>query len=436
MKKIAVLFPGQGAQYIGMGRTFYEAYPFVKDLYDEASDELGVDLAKLCFEGPISELNQLDFMLPSIFVASVASFQVWRSELGLEPDFLAGHSLGEFSALTCSGAVSFADSLRIVRNRSQWAIEQNLIKKGAMTIVENIDSATVEAICKQKSTTHEDVSIACYNGLKQFAISGQNEAVLRVENSIKSNGGVITPLYMGVAMHCSLMNEAADSLRELLARTRFTSPRWPVISNVHASPYTTVDNIKNILCEHMVQPVRWNETIEYIIAQGEVLFVDLGPKSILKALIKKQWKGIEVYAYNEKEEQTILKSLASEYRKLPIKSECSDSASRNFLEICVKESLCTKNRNEDVQSYNECIIEPLHKLKQLLSCIQNGEGKHSGNEALKLVLQIWSYKKVPVMEQVFRLQAMKKSLPEHNELFNKIILNISNNQLEERFNNV
>ena len=302
--KTAFVFPGQGSQYVGMGRDLYETYPEAKALFDEADGILGFSLSRLCFEGPKEELDDTINTQPALLTVSVALLQITSTELstGLELDQLnpasvAGHSMGEYTALVAAEALDFADGLHLVRERGRLMKEAGELNPGAMAAIIGLDAGTLEGICQEARIQFpvSSVQIANYNSLGQIVISGHKEALGRAMELAGERGARrVIPLAVSIASHSPLMQPAAESFASIVAQVDFHQPRVPVVANVTAAPITTVAEIKEELVEQLTSTVRWVESVQYMIGQGVTTFVEIGPKNVLTGLIKRIDKGVQV----------------------------------------------------------------------------------------------------------------------------------------------
>lgn len=297
MNHIAVVFPGQGSHFVGMGKDLYEQYEVVRRLFEEANDILGYNITQICFEGNLLKLNSLENMFPALFMVSTAMFQVYMLESGTAPKLGAGHSLGEYAALTCSGALDYADALRVLRRRGFLAQQLADSGLGAMTIVDGVDIQLAEAECKRISSQNQIVSISCYNSPSQIAISGHQDAVMQLEDRLIESGAQISPILTAPPMHCSLMQSVADELETELKQCSFHDFQWPVIANVDALPYINCGAILPKLKLQLTRPVQWSATIHYLEKQGITTIIELGPQSVLTNLLKTYTKNISVGSF-------------------------------------------------------------------------------------------------------------------------------------------
>lgn len=285
----ALVFPGQGSQYVGMGRGLWNASAKARELFTIADDTLSYRLSGLCFEGPEAELRETANAQPAILVVSIAAFTLLReaAEGELSPRFVAGHSLGEFSALVAAGALSFADALRLVRRRGELMSAAGQARPGTMAAVLGLDDGEVEAACAEAAFAGI-VVVANYNSAGQTVISGEPAAVERAGEIAKAKGARrVIPLPVSGAFHSPLMEPALEPFRRAVAECRIADPRWPVVGNVGARPLDSADEVRRELGGQLVSPVRWARSIEYMAEEGTGLFVEVGPGQVLAGLIKR-----------------------------------------------------------------------------------------------------------------------------------------------------
>lgn len=279
--KHAYVFPGQGAQFSGMGKEIYENNTKAKELFDKANEIVGFKITDIMFNGSDEELKQTNVTQPAVFLHSVILAKV----MNIAPDAVAGHSLGEFSALVAAGAISFEDGLRLVAKRAaamQRCCENN---PGGMAAILGLDDAKVEEICTQSDGV---VVAANYNCPGQLVISGADEAINNACSALKEAGARrALRLPVGGAFHSPLMEDARAELEQAIADTNFNTPVCPIYQNVDAAPHTNPEEIKANLIAQLTAPVRWTQSVKTMIADGVTEFTELGPGTVLQGLIKK-----------------------------------------------------------------------------------------------------------------------------------------------------
>ncbi len=283
----AFIFPGQGSQHAGMGKDLAENFPVAKEVFEEANDALGFDLAALCFEGPDEDLKLTTNTQPAILTTSIAALRVVEQETGYRPAFAAGHSLGEYSALVCSGAMRFADAVRIVRQRGAFMQEAVPVGVGAMAAVIGLDADVLAGVCSE-AAQGEVVSAANFNSPGQVVIAGHATAVERAIELAKEKGAKrALPLPVSAPFHCSLMVPAGERLAEVFSDIEISKMNIPVVSNVEALPNSDHGRIKELLVSQVSAPVRWDESVVNMVAEGVEQFIEIGPGKVLAGLVKR-----------------------------------------------------------------------------------------------------------------------------------------------------
>ena len=299
MTQFAFVFPGQGSQTVGMLVDLAATYPQVEETFREASAVLGYDLWQLVSQGPAEELNKTCQTQPALLAASVAIYRVWRQQGGEQPSMMAGHSLGEYSALVCAGVLDFADAIKLVELRGKLMQEAVPEGTGAMQAIIGLDDASIRKACEE-SAQGQVVSPVNFNSPGQVVIAGNKEAVERAGAACKAAGAKrALPLPVSVPSHCALMKPAADKLAVALESITFNTPAVPVINNVDVKAETDAGAIRHALVRQLYSPVRWTESVEAMAAQGVTQLLEIGPGKVLTGLTKRIVDSLTAAAVND-----------------------------------------------------------------------------------------------------------------------------------------
>ena len=300
--KFACVFPGQGSQSVGMMAEFIDQYSEVKDLFKRASDALGYDLTAIVANGPIENLNKTECTQPALLTAGVAAWKVMRINTDRKPELLAGHSLGEYTALVCGGAMQFEDAVKLVAERGrlmQSAVPEGI---GAMAAILGLDDDVVRSVCEQATQTDSIVQAVNFNSPGQVVVAGHSAAVDRaMELAKEAKAKRALKLPVSVPSHSSLMTGAAEQLAERLAAIEITSPVIPVLHNVDAAIHTNPEEIADCLKKQLFNPVLWVDTVNNMIAKGVNATVECGPGKVLAGLNKRINKETEHYTIDNVE---------------------------------------------------------------------------------------------------------------------------------------
>ncbi|HEJ7911335.1 TPA: ACP S-malonyltransferase [Serratia marcescens] len=299
MTQFAFVFPGQGSQTVGMLAELAAQFPIVEETFGEASSALGYDLWQLVQQGPAEELNKTWQTQPALLAASVAIFRVWQQQGGKAPALMAGHSLGEYSALVCAGVLDFKAAIRLVELRGKLMQEAVPEGTGAMYAIIGLDNDAIAKACEE-SAQGQVVSPVNFNSPGQVVIAGNKEAVERAGAACKAAGAKrALPLPVSVPSHCALMKPAADKLAVALQNITFNAPQVPVVNNVDVRTENDPEAIRSALVRQLYSPVRWTESVEFIAAQGVTSLLEVGPGKVLTGLTKRIVDTLTAAAVND-----------------------------------------------------------------------------------------------------------------------------------------
>jgi [acyl-carrier-protein] S-malonyltransferase len=288
--KVAYVFPGQGAQWVGMGRDLYQNFDSAKAVFDQADDSLGFPLSKLCFEGPEDELLQTINAQPAIVAISFACLEAMRDVSQLEPAFVAGHSLGEYTTLAAAGVLDFATAVYLARERGRLMHEAGQMTPGGMAAIIGLDEAVLSEVCAESGAR-----VANINCPGQIVISGAEDKLTQAMELAKARGAHrAIPLQVSGAFHTSLMQPAVDGMAEIIATLSFNQPTVPIIGNTTAQPLTTAEAVKEELLKQLCNCVQWQRSVEYMLGEGVASFIELGPGRVLAGLIKRIDRDVNI----------------------------------------------------------------------------------------------------------------------------------------------
>ena len=286
MKSIAFIFPGQGSQYVGMGRELFENFSVAKKIFEEADDTLHFSVSALCFKGPEEALKLTENTQPAVLTTSVAALKVLQAEKGVAPQFTAGHSLGEYSALVASEALTFSQAVKVVRLRGKFMQEAVPVGEGAMAAVLGMEREQVEKLCEEISSG-EVLAPANFNSPGQIVIAGHSKAVQRAIERVKQEGKKAVLLPVSAPFHSSLMKPAGERLEKALEEISVSDLKIPVVTNVEAEANTSKDRVKELLVAQVSSPVRWEESMRKMVGKGIEQVVEIGPGKDLSGLMKR-----------------------------------------------------------------------------------------------------------------------------------------------------
>jgi [acyl-carrier-protein] S-malonyltransferase len=392
MIKKAFLFPGQGSQYIGMGKNLCEKYEAARKTFEEADEALGFKLSKLCFSGDIAELTLTKNAQPAILTTSVAMFRVLQ-EKGITPEYMAGHSLGEISALTCAGAISFVDAVRLANKRGMFMQDAVAEGKGAMAAVNTRDIQMLKEVCEE-SAEGEIVGISNYNSFVQQVISGDAGAVNRVVSKLEEKDIKVKLLNVSAPFHSPLMQPAADRFVEELKNCKFQKPMCQVIANVDAKPYANENEIADKLIRQIVSPVRWTDTMTYLKKAMVRYCVEVGAGHVLKNLMKTNVSDLKTFTFDTEAEEVY---------------NYFENSFYPFMSRMMGIIVATKNNNWNEEEYKNGVIKPYSEISDMQKLIEAENRKASVDEmkkALDLLIKVFETKKTPAEEQKARISEL------------------------------
>ncbi|SCW50000.1 [acyl-carrier-protein] S-malonyltransferase [Paenibacillus tianmuensis] len=393
MPKIAVVFPGSDSHFIGMYKALYDEYSIVRDTIHEAEQATGIPLGELCFKGPLSVLSRPENAHAAIVAFGVAAFRVFVSETGITPQFCAGHSLGEYTALVCAGAMKLSDTLKLVQLRTEISKEIQTAVDGGMTIVDGIDAEAVEKICKQQQRNGRHVYVSCYNSSTQVAISGLQEDVEETEKIIGKEHGSVTPLFDSAPFHCPVMERGAEKLQKAIARLPLGEFRYPVMSNYTGKPYVRIQDVEENLVRHLSNPVRWEEIIRYFESKGVRLVIDFSARNIFEGMIQHK-PSLRTICFGVREEREKLFQL--------LNSSDDDGSRSTFISKSLLAALSTPNQHVERYVNGADVADHYHKLSEISMELEQGRIALSNEvkrSILLLLKRIFDAKKLGRDEQ-------------------------------------
>lgn len=291
--KFAAIFPGQGSQYVGMGKFLHNNYQAAREIFNMADDVLNFSLSDLCFSGDIKDLTKTFNTQPALLTVSYIMYQIYIKEKNLKPSVLLGHSLGELTALVCANAISFEDGIKIAMARGLYMQECGEKNEGFMLAVLYDDFALIKKYCNEISNKDLILEVSNYNSNNQIVVSGNSKAINLFKEKLKKENIKCVMLNVSAAFHSSIMKPASDKLRKELSQYNFSNISTPVISNVSGEPYTSQNDIVKNLSLQVTRPVQWVQSVNTVCRLGTNLFVEVGPKNILKNLNKNICKDVE-----------------------------------------------------------------------------------------------------------------------------------------------
>lgn len=398
MRKVAVVFPGQGSQLIGMGREFYEKYSYVQELYKEAENVLGKDVKEMIFNGSEEELKKTSNAQIAVYLTSMAAYTVFLKETGIKPYIAAGHSLGEISAITAAGMISFKDGIDLIKDRATY-MEEAFSSETAMYAIRSIHYKTVEKLIRDFDKKGKIAVISNYNSIDQLVISGEREIVNKLVEFLNEKGANITELKVSGAFHSPFMSSAAEKFKARLMKENFNAPKFPVLANIDAKLYDK-ERIIEILSEQIQSPVRWLDIILKMESLGVDSTVEIGTGRVLSRLIEST-SDIKTYKFGMLKDVDLF---------------CSDAEwliqqnKRGVVDACIAAAVTTPNLCQNENEYEKGVLEPVKKLKAIKNELEKGHEKADESkikESEKLLDLILKTKNIPDYEKSYIMQEIR-----------------------------
>lgn len=395
MEKLACMFPGQGSQYVGMGQNFYSYSTYNKTL-EKAIAFLGEDFGSVLCNGPLESLSETRYTQPLVYAVSCGIFYTLMERYSLKPVMMAGHSLGEITALTCAGAIKFEDGLKIVKKRGELMTVGPI---GGMAAIMGLSEEEVTQICSQSTTEGETIVPANINSSRQIVVSGTAKALSQVRLLTEAKRGRFIPLKVSAPFHSPFMKPVADSFKEELLKYTFRKPEIPVISNVDAQFYVSPAEIPERLTQQLVNPVLWKQTMDLLDREQIDCCLEIGPKNVLKGLLSGEKKKIHTFAADEQEDFRQLDLHILNYQRT--------------LELCIKHSITIKNNNPDPDVYERDVRIPLKNMISRYYGLLDGKlvpDEELISQGIHMAMKIFEAKQTPDHEQELRLKEILNSI--------------------------
>lgn len=413
MKKLAIVFSGQGSQYVGMGKVLFEQHQSVRELFTEASDVLGINMENLCFSESADVLNSTENTQPAILLCSVAAWQVFQTQTGLIPGAMAGHSLGELSALVGAGALTLEAGLKLARARGLAMAKCGNDGKTGMSAVTKLTREHLESVCKETEGFGETFVVANFNSPRQQVLSGNVDALKALGDKLKAEGGGVIPLRVSGAFHSPYMQPAAETFADVINSVTLTAPTIPVIANVTAQPHGDPNSIKQSLIAQITSPVLWQDTLNYLAQEVAIdTFVEAGPKDVLKKLATTTLPNVSAFALDKPDDEKAM----NEALQGAIKAR---KERPTVLGKCMAVAVATRNTNFDNDAYQQGVVLPYQQLKDMHEKHSAAGTQASADEmitAMNLLQKIMVCKGTSEQEQKMRLRQVAEQTGCEQEL--------------------
>lgn len=397
MIRATIVFPGLGSQCVGMGKTLCEEYQEAREVYEEAGDILHIDMRRICSEGTIGELFKPDIAQLALFTTGMALYRTCLAAYDIKPVVMAGHSMGEYTALVAANVIKFSDALHIIRHRSKLTKEMIDAGTGSMAIVDGLSYKQAEAFCLECSDKDSYAVVSCYNSPEQVALSGHIGAMVKVERKIlECSTANVSPIYASAPFHSEIMRNMAEELKTELQKLKFNKSEIDVLSNVSGLPYRNEREVTKLLYEQLLKPVRWMHIMDYMIYKNVDYVIEMSSLSVLRNLIK-PYCNVETYSFGQKETRKELQNI------LENKNSTGQVLELNrVIPHILGKATSTKNYEYDIENYKNNVQKPYELLKELYLKNKSHDLKTDIQEvskALELLKTILNGKKIDRMEQ-------------------------------------
>lgn len=409
MDKFAFVFPGQGTQFLQMGKAFYDNYNIAKQTFEEASDVSGIDMVNLCFNGSLSSLNEFTNMQLAILTIETAIFRAYMNDYGVSPQFAVGHSVGEYSALVSAGAIAFNDAVKILMKRGELVGRIREKNTGHMSIIEKTNLDIINE-CIKVADASDSVFVSCFNSNSQYAISGLNQKLDLVEQLLLDKEAIVSPLFNSPPVHSPLMNEVCMEFFEYLNDFEFYQFRFPVISNYTGAPLSDPTKIAKSLTYQLINPVLFTSAIDLFYKYGVTKAIEMSPKLLLSEFINENQPNMKTYCYgliNERQElDELFKSDSNFEKDMP-----------NFIGRCLSILVSTENKNTNQSEFKE-VIKMYEKIKNQYNTFSKSKLGSENAQQSEILDMLITALKIKKLETKQIKNCVKILLDESNNMYN------------------
>jgi [acyl-carrier-protein] S-malonyltransferase len=416
MKTMVFMFPGQGSQYVGMGKTLCDKYRVAQETFREANQNLGYDIKKICFNGPHDVLSDTINTQPAILTTTVAAWRVFTEEFGLEPDLTVGHSFGTLSALVCAEAISFTDALGIAKLKGEYAKKYAGKIKSAMIAVDGIKQKNIEEVCN-KVKKKDSVFIGIINSDKQIVVSGEEPSVESVEKELAKQGGRIERLSINAPFHTPLMKESAEKTKRAIAKFKFNKPNWPILSSITNKLHKDYKILVDDLYLDLVKPTNWLGSIKFLAKNKVATGIEIGPKAVLKKIVDSTTYKIDVHSFIS----------PKDIEPLKIELKLDKKAKEEVIIAVLRIFASTPNFNKNLDEFEKGAAEPFRQVKKLRLDKQKKDQEPTLKETIWSLEKLKSIidtkhlpekeKKERLMDEIFNVNPTLLHIPKTKEIF-------------------